>query len=437
MDFPSLHMIIDFYNEIESSIKNNTELNLKNVVNNLSLFCFSDKFIPFFLMENRQNILPFLNIIIIYEMKEKFLSLKIVFPLFEELKNQKFENYFIEKLKNIREKNPDPDKFFSSYYDNNINSKIELEELEKSEKGKKIIEEINKNYSEQISRLLLLWNLYILIFAFVFKDLIKENVKDSINENFLNDDAYNTYKGINQYFGNNSNKEELNYLIDYLNNLDSLNHTKDGHQIILFLLNLLKNEKEISLREKIDKNFFKKFKNLNNINDKLKWILFEKDLSTSKSFKKYKLTLLEGKKEKEKLCFDFFNDINEIKMNKEIKGLDAFISKSIFTGKKILIIKINLDYYKKNKTSLPQIQKEINLIKKDISLNTISNTYIQIENKIINLEDSYNLFIKELTDRKIIEQQKEKEEKIKIIEDPKIYVNEYEINEIKLEKEII
>ena len=50
---------------------------------------------------------------------------------------------------------------------------------------------------------------------------------------------------------------------------------------------------------------------------------------------------------------------------------------------------------------------------------------------------SYNLFIKELTDRKIIEQQKEKEEKIKIIEDPKIYVNEYEINEIKLEKEII
>ena len=53
---------------------------------------------------------------------------------------------------------------------------------------------------------------------------------------------------------------------------------------------------------------------------------------------------------------------------------------------------------------------------------------------IINLEDSYNIFIKELTDRKIIEQQKEKEEKIKIIEDPKIYVNKYEINEIKLEK---
>ena len=124
IDFPNLHMIIDFYNEIESSIKNNTELNLKNVVNNLSLFCFSDKFIPFFLMEIRTIFFPFLNIITIYEMKEKFLSLKIVFPLFEELKNQKFENYFNEKLKIIREKIQDPDKFLSSYFDNNINSKI-------------------------------------------------------------------------------------------------------------------------------------------------------------------------------------------------------------------------------------------------------------------------------------------------------------------------
>ena len=77
IDFPRLHFLLDFYNEIESSIRNNTELDIKDVVDKLSLCCLSDNFCPFLLME-LNNMVYMINIVTIYEMKEKFLSLNYI-----------------------------------------------------------------------------------------------------------------------------------------------------------------------------------------------------------------------------------------------------------------------------------------------------------------------------------------------------------------------
>lgn len=155
IEFPRLHILLDFYNEIESSIRNNTELDIKDVVNKLSLFCLSDNFCPFLLMELKESkkFVPMDDIVTIYEMKEKFLSLKIIFPLFEELKNTTFDKNVIEIIKQLENKKIS-ENIISSYIDNNKNS---IEKLKMSEKGKKIINEINSYFSLNMERIFFLY----------------------------------------------------------------------------------------------------------------------------------------------------------------------------------------------------------------------------------------------------------------------------------------
>ena len=69
----------DIYNEVVSSINNNTELDIKKTVQQLTSLISSEKFIPWFFYNMATG---FIDIVIMYEMKEKFLSLKIIFPLF-------------------------------------------------------------------------------------------------------------------------------------------------------------------------------------------------------------------------------------------------------------------------------------------------------------------------------------------------------------------
>ena len=370
-------------------------------------------------------------------MKEKFLSLKIIFPLVEKLKNTTFSKKIIEIIKQFENKKIS-ENIISSYIDNN---KTSIEKLEVSEKGKKIINEIKSYFEQDGNRIAFLWKLYCGILGFTFIDTIKIIIKTIPNsgikeENLIHEPFIFAYHSYNEYYNHlKNNIEEFNYLIDYLNNLSLLNHTKEAQQIILFIFNLIKNKKEISIREEINDNFFKKYGNLDNINEKIIWTLYEKDFSISnpsKSINKYRQIILEGKKEKEKLNFDIFENINEIKRNTELKGLYAFTFKSLFTDKKIIIIKLDLDYYKNKKISLEQFKEEINLILKFCSLEP--DKYIQIENKIISLDNSYSLFIKELTDRKIIYQSKVQEEKIKSLEEPKKCLIKNENNDKKLEK---
>ena len=87
------------------------------------------------------------------------------------------------------------------------------------------------------------------------------------------------------------------------------------------------------------------------------------------------------------------------RINKTIKGLKEADYKSIFyLDKKILIIMIDFNYFKNKKITSKQIKETINSIQE----NNNSELYARIENKIFNLYSSYDSYIKELGNRKII-----------------------------------
>ena len=87
------------------------------------------------------------------------------------------------------------------------------------------------------------------------------------------------------------------------------------------------------------------------------------------------------------------------RINKTIKGLKEADYKSIFyLDKKILIIMIDFNYFKTKKITSEQFKETINSIQE----NNNSELYARIENKIFNLYSSYDSYIKELGNRKII-----------------------------------
>ena len=248
--------------------------------------------------------------------------------------------------------------------------------------------------------------------------------KDSISNNFFND-------------------ENINAMINIINQMSSLKNIKNTLQNTLFLLNLKKNEKEISLIEQIDEKFFENYEGLFSINDKIKWKFYEENLNESNTDNKYKKTILEGKMtEKEKYNFDIFKNINITKINIDLKGISGSIFKSIFYGKEILLIQINVEYYKNKILNLEEFQNEIQLIKKSFPEKYHNlDTYAQIENKIISLDSSDELLIKQLKERKIIVERNkiEKNENInnKEIEGLTKQLNEEKEKNKKLEKELL
>ena len=133
-DSSALYFTIDFYNDVKSSIKNSSELNLNDLVNHLASFCFTEKFIPFLIVQSLSDF-KFLDIISIYEMKEKFLSLRIIFPFIAELKKLKFDNKIIQILELIKG-NQISNEYVSFY---NKNGTL-ITEFEKTEECQKSIE---------------------------------------------------------------------------------------------------------------------------------------------------------------------------------------------------------------------------------------------------------------------------------------------------------
>jgi len=117
--------------------------------------------------------------------------------------------------------------------------------------------------------------------------------------------------------------------------------------------------------------------------------------------------ILEGKRtENEKYSLDIleiFDSSSSQKSNNYI-----FFLRSFFTNKNIIIIKINLEYYKNNEVIANQIKleikEEIDSFKKYKKLENDLNTYIQIENKKINYINLYD----ELIDRKIEKRKNDK-----------------------------
>ena len=88
--FLTTYFIREFIERLDSSIKNNTDLDIKEEVEKLTSFCISDSFIPYLCCELKFKI-PFIGFISLYESKEKFLSLKIMLSLSEQLKIKKID----------------------------------------------------------------------------------------------------------------------------------------------------------------------------------------------------------------------------------------------------------------------------------------------------------------------------------------------------------
>ena len=159
--------------------------------------------------------------------------------------------------------------------------------------------------------------------------------------------------------------------------------------------------------------------NIHKIHDCIFFIIYEQNLS--KLNDKYSKYILEGNMtDKEKLYFDIFDKINDINIDKNMNGINIELLQSLFINNKIILIKLDIEYLKKNNITLEQINENIKFIQLNIPNQYQNlNIYIQIENKIINIINSYNKFLEELKNRNIIEQ----ENKINIIKNNNDNIN--------------
>lgn len=156
--------------------------------------------------------------------------------------------------------------------------------------------------------------------------------------------------------------------------IKNLNYTRDIYQIIIFILNIIKN-----VKENIDGIYFDIFGDVSDLNDKLLYTFYEERNESNSEGKIIKI-VLEGKiTEKEKFNFDMFNSMDTIKEVSKLKGIYSKIfesmTKYIFSKKiilekkiyfyiKILKIKLDLKYLKENNSSIEHIMNEIKEIEK-------------------------------------------------------------------------
>ena len=399
---------------------NTSDTGIKDIIDKLCSLCFSDIFAEYVYYEFWFEFKDFISI---FEMKEKYFLLRIFFPLMEELKNKNFEKHVLENL--INRNNEKTNKISEEHKDS-------IEKFEKSEKVKKLLDEINNYTKDNSSYITNIYKFCYFIFFCIFIDLRRELdkiLKQNISDSQFYHSAYSDI--INQL-----NNKEINEIIDIIKKMDSLNHIKNAYKNILFLMNLKINEEKISSKEKIDEKFFQKYGDIN-INNKLKWNFYEQNLSENNIDEKFNSIILEGKMtEKEKYNYDIFEYIYKIQAKEEdIKGIIGSVFKSLFYDKNILLIKIDTDYLKKSIVTVDYFEKDIESIKK-LSTEKYSNIdiYAQYENQIINLDVSYDLFIKELKNKKIIFEQ---DEINKIIEQLKSQLDEEKEKNKNIEKELI
>ena len=150
-----------------------------------------------------------------YEMKEKFLSLKIFFPLIEELKNQKSltELFKFFQLFNSKE-NPEVEDKLKIY--KQIFEKYEdsIQKFEQSEEGKKAFNNIKSFWQVHQNKIGQLWKIYREIFMITYYEFI-DNLLDEqqkIDEQKKSLNLNDLFKDLTEEFDN----EEINLLIKNL-----------------------------------------------------------------------------------------------------------------------------------------------------------------------------------------------------------------------------
>ena len=380
--------ILKYAEEIKKSLRNNPNSYIQEVVTLFLSFIKSDDFIPFMLI-NRENF--FFYIFIMCEVgkeNDKFLFIKILFPLLEELKKSKFKSQIWE-VNHINQN--DQKAILTLYYNNNqkkINEKLNMY----TNKGKKtfdVLKNIIKNKSGMFGNYLS----RIINVLFANEEIIKNNIK---SQNII-DEAFSFFK---PYFYELKALQNYNIskLVEYLMELyPSLENIKEIYNITMFAIlkaiNIDKIKSKFDIYEK-EINFLI---NILSLKDNYIWFFSEENGR--------QLTKVSGqiKIKEEQVGINIFTIIKNKNNNKIING---YICKSIFINYDIIMIEIDLYYYKLNKINIEriknEIEKEIKRIKESNKEYQNLNSYIHLDNNIILYPQSYDSFLKYLQEINII-----------------------------------
>ena len=392
--------ILKYAEEIKKLKKNKPNSYIQEILTFLLSFIKSDDFIPFMLI-NKENFL--FNIFIMCEMgkeNDKYIFIKILFPLLEELKKSKFE----KQISEINHKKKDEQKsILTSYYSKNqkIINKLNINSNKKNpfELLKNIIKNKSEMHGNYLSR--------IINILFANEEIIKESSKapNIIDEAFIFFKPY-------FYELKESKDYEIFKLIEYLMELyPSLEHIKEIYNITMFAALKAIYEDETKSIFSIYDNENKILKNIMNLKDNFNWFLYDK------YGKKPIKVSGQIKIKKEQIGINIFAIINNENKNKNIYG---YMCKSIFINYDIIMIEINLEYYKVNKINLEKIKNELeNEIKRIKESNKglkNLNTYIHVDKDVILYPQSYDLFLLKLFEKKMINNNEVPEEYHRIIE---------------------
>ena len=380
--------ILKYAEDIKKSLRKYPNSYIQEVVTLFLSFIKSDDFIPFMLI-NRENF--FFYIFIMCEVgkeNDKFLFIKILFPLLEELKKSKFKSQIWE-VNHINQN--DQKAILTLYYNNNqkkINEKLNMY----TNKGKKtfdVLKNIIKNKSGMFGNYLS----RIINVLFANEEIIKNNIK---SQNII-DEAFSFFK---PYFYELKALQNYNIskLVEYLMELyPSLENIKEIYNITMFAIlkaiNIDKIKSKFDIYEK-EINFLI---NILSLKDNYIWFFSEENGR--------QLTKVSGqiKIKEEQVGINIFTIIKNKNNNKIING---YICKSIFINYDIIMIEIDLYYYKLNKINIEriknEIEKEIKRIKESNKEYQNLNSYIHLDNNIILYPQSYDLFLKYLQEISII-----------------------------------
>ena len=304
--------------------------------------------------------------------QNKYYFIQIIFEVLEELKNIDWIKILNKMLKNFGNES----KECKLHKDCNEYS----EKLQKKKLNYLIKFENNKNYDFKIFK----ENAPLIISLAKYGLLYISNSDTSPSYNIKTYSHF--FEDIKAIFSK-KGEDECKSFIDYLNNLKYLYYTRELQKRIIFFIQLIMNKEKIKPLMG-DFGEIDKFTELNTkLSDNSVFIIFEE----TKSNKYDKVSLITNKYKEDIYSVDMFESI-KISENKTI--LNRIFCKSLFSDRKLIIEKLNLNYKANIEDIEKDLQEEIQfLLNTNYSYNDL---IFQIENKLYRCPESYDVFIKEI-----------------------------------------
>ena len=383
-----LKYAFEVFEEIEQLTKTKAENYYEQIVEKLSSYFLSEKFInisfiQFKYLKNHFKIFSGFPIIFsVCELNEEKLFFKIFFPLLEKLMKNNFEKN-LEKLKDIEKMTINDIK--------EINA-INLEELEKVNEEK--YNRFGKNFGFKLSQHSFVESIkegatiLILCIKYLFNCF---ELGTDVNEiNIKKDDFISKFRNEIIFF-----REQIFELYDYfikLNNLHKLYYTQDIFQLLLSFINYSKaQDKSAKFVELKDHVTFKKLEKLtieNNLKDNFIWFLFDGKKNTEIIGKKYGSI---------KFSINFFEIINKKESNNSII---SNICKSFIDNEEIILLEINKEKFNEKKIEVKEME---NMLKIELEQFKVSNlklskcdSYILLGNNFIEFKETFYPFLDEM-----------------------------------------